>query len=88
MATKGTLCVLREDQKEQWSVWMCLGFGERQRLGEFDDRASAADFAVSEVSAHAAEGIELDLHLPDDCPCYPEHERLVQMKALKRSSQT
>jgi hypothetical protein len=71
----GTLCILRDGQQEAWSVWMCHGFGERQRLAGFEDRAAAADFALSEADRLHGEGWELQVHLPDDCPCYPEHER-------------
>ena len=76
----GTLCILRDGQHETWSVWLCRGFGRREYLERFEDRASAADFALREAARrNDEEDAELSVHLPDDCPCQPEHERLVQI---------
>jgi len=75
--SNGTLCVLRDEQNHTWSVWMCRGLGKRERLAGFEDRAAAADYALREAALrNEADSVELTVHLPDDCPCYPEHERL------------
>jgi hypothetical protein len=67
----GDICVLREPQADTWSVSICRGLATPTMLGRFADREKATEFALAERDRRReAEGVELTVHFPDDCPCY------------------
>ncbi len=67
----GDLCVLRDSNKNSWSVAICSGAGTRKSLGTFLDRDRAYAFALEERDRRRkTAGVELTVHFPDDCPCY------------------
>ncbi len=67
----GELCVLRDESGAGWSVAICRGnVVDREVLARFSDSAKAAEFAVAERDRRRADGVELTIHFPDDCPCY------------------
>jgi hypothetical protein len=65
----GDLCVLKSSHTDTWTVAICWG-GIRECLRTFDDFGQAHEFAVDERNRRAAEGADLTIHCPDDCPCY------------------
>ncbi|MCY2954397.1 MAG: hypothetical protein NTU53_20895 [Planctomycetota bacterium] len=67
----GDICVLRDPQADTWSVSIWRGLASPEVLGRFDERAKAVAFALAERDRRReAEGVELTVHFPDDCPCY------------------
>lgn len=66
----GDICVLPDPQKGTWIVSICRGMANSTHLGAFPDREKAAEFAFAERDRRRAEGTELNVHFPDDCPCY------------------
>ena len=67
----GNICILRDEQKDTWSVWLCQGPGNRSRLRGFEDHGKAAEFALEEQGRRRREtGDDPPVHIPDDCPCY------------------
>lgn len=66
----GDVCVLRDEVSQAWTVSICRGGGNRERVGHFATREEAAEFAIAERDRQrAADGRELSIHFSDDCPC-------------------
>ena len=67
--TAGNVCVLRDGVLDRWSVWICSPVGKRTFLARFGEQAKALDFAMAEREKRLTAGEEVNLSLPDDCPC-------------------
>lgn len=66
----GDICVLRDEELKSWVVFRCRGNGTRDQVRPFCSREEAASFAMSERDRYMKEeGLALDIHFPDDCPC-------------------
>jgi hypothetical protein len=65
----GDLCILKGARGTSWSVGICQA-GIRECLRSFDEFLKAYEFAISERNRRWAQGSELTIHCPDDCPCY------------------
>lgn len=74
MNVDGILCVLGDANQTSWSVWLCRGVSQREHLGKFAARTEAVQFAIAEEARREKDGLNLSLHLPDDCPCYGRWE--------------
>ena len=67
----GDICVIRDDEGNEWSVTLCRGQGTRDHLKSFKTREEAAEFAYAERDRFRKHrGFELMIHFPDDCPCH------------------
>lgn len=70
-APHGDLCVLPSDDHKTWTVSICHGTAPREELQRFETRLEAMEFAFDERKRRRSmDGKTLDLHVPDDCPCY------------------
>lgn len=66
----GDICVIRDDEQKVWTVALCRGHGTRDQLATFETREEALSYATIERQRRLVEdGMMLDLHVPDDCPC-------------------
>jgi hypothetical protein len=67
------LCILRENQSDDWQVVLCGGNAPTKVLGRFEEFARASEFAVQYRDQLQADTCAaLCIHFPDDCPCYKE----------------
>ena len=69
----GDLCVLRDEELKSWVVFRCRGNGTRDKTRSFASREEASAYALAErTRILSVEGLALDIHFPDDCPCLAE----------------
>ena len=67
----GDICVIRDDDTNQWAVTICRGNGTREQLRKCRTPEEAAEFAYAERDRFRKHrGMELTVHFPDDCPCH------------------
>ena len=67
----GDICVIRDDESNQWTVTTCRGNGTREVLKTCATREQAAELAYAERDRfRKTRGLELTIHFPDDCPCH------------------
>lgn len=67
----GDICVIRDDDNNEWTVTICRGQGTRDQLRSFRTREEASEFAYAERDRFRKHrGLELAIHFPDDCPCH------------------
>jgi hypothetical protein len=67
----GDICVIRDDESDQWTVATCRGNGTREVLHTCATREQAAELAYAERDRFRRNrGLELTIHFPDDCPCH------------------
>ncbi len=72
----GDICVIRDDETNQWTVTICRGSGTRELLRKCSTREEAAELAYAERDRFRKNrSIELMVHFPDDCPCHCLEER-------------
>ncbi|MGE5612280.1 MAG: hypothetical protein ACM359_23735 [Bacillota bacterium] len=67
----GDICVLRDPAGGTWAVSNCRGMAAAAVLGRFDTLEEATAFAFAERDRRRIqEKKDLEVHFPDDCPCY------------------
>lgn len=65
------VCVLRDEDRDEWMVSLCSGPGTRKLIQRFPTREEAAEFAIAERDRLGVTGDSCaDIQVPDDCPCY------------------
>jgi hypothetical protein len=66
----GSVCVLKEEKGDGYRVVVCRGADGQELLKQCETLEDAKEFAIEARQERLSHGGSLDLHFPDDCPCY------------------